>query len=73
MNEGGFINVTKTGEGIYYTEYTVILNIFKSAYFHIFGELFLEENINDPSTCQSTLGDGSHNKTYNIAQAVVYF
>ena len=60
MDEGGFINVTRSGEGIYYAEWNVIVNIFKSAYFHIFGELFLENNEFDQSKCQSTLGYGSH-------------
>jgi len=66
MNEGGFINVTRTEEGIYYKEWNVILNIFKSAYFHIFGELFIEDNEFDLSECQSTLGYGSNreNLTY---------
>ena len=60
MNEGGHIDITQTGEKIYYADVNVILNIFKSAYFHIFGELFMDDNEYDPSQCQSTLGYGSH-------------
>ena len=63
-NEGGFINVTRTEEWIYYKEWNVVVNIFKSAYLHIFGELFIERF--DPPECQSTLGYGSNreNLTY---------
>ena len=65
MDKGGFINVTRSGEGIYYAEWNVIVNIFKSAYFHIFGELFLEDNEFDQSKCQSTLGHGSQESTFS--------
>ena len=60
MNENGTINVAKSGDTIYYNDYRVILNIFKTAYFHIFGELFIDEKLHvmDPSECQSTLGNG---------------
>ena len=60
MNENGTINVAKSGDTIYYDDYRVILNIFKTAYFHIFGELFIDEKLHvmDPSECQSTLGNG---------------
>ena len=76
MDEGGFINVTRTEEGIYYKEWNVIVNIFKSAYFHIFGELFIEDNEYDLSECQSTLGYGSHreNLTYiNLIKLFTHF
>ena len=60
MNENGTINIAKSGDTIYYGDYRVILNIFKTAYFHIFGELFIDEKLHvmDPSECQSTLGNG---------------
>ena len=45
MNENGTINVAKSGDTIYYNDYRVILNIFKTAYFHIFGELFIDEKL----------------------------
>ena len=74
MNEGGYIDITQTGEKIYYADVNVILNIFKSAYFHIFGELFMDDNEYDPSQCQTTLGYGSHEyKLNNISPTFSVF
>lgn len=60
MSNDGRINMSETGDSIYYGDYRVVLNIFKTAYFHIFGELFIDEKIHvmDPADCQSTLGNG---------------
>ena len=73
MDEEGFINITRTGEGIYYKEWNVIVNIFKSAYFHIFGELFIEDNEYDLSECQSTLGYGSHHENLTDIKSIKLF
>ena len=68
MNENGTINIAKSGDTIYYGDYRVILNIFKTAYFHIFGELFIDEKLHvmDPSECQSTLGNGDTYLVKNV-------
>ena len=52
--------MSETNKSIYYGDYRVVLNIFKTAYFHIFGELFIEEKLHvmDPADCQNTLGTG---------------
>ena len=52
--------MSETDKSIYYGDYRVVLNIFKTAYFHIFGELFIDEKLHvmDPADCQSTLGTG---------------
>ena len=52
--------MSETDKSIYYGDYRVVLNIFKTAYFHIFGELFIDEKIHElhPADCQSTLGTG---------------
>ena len=41
-------------------KHRVIINIFKSAYFHIFGELFIDEKIyqQNPAECRNSLGNG---------------
>lgn len=59
QNDDGSINVSETGNSIYYGDYRVVFNIFKTA-FHIFGELFIDEKLNDmdPSECQITLVNG---------------
>ena len=59
MRDDGGINMAESGKTIYFVDYRVVLNIFKTAYFHIFGELFIDEKIHqpDPTECQSTLGD----------------
>ena len=63
MWDDASIDLTKSGKNIYYGDYRVVLNIFKTAYFHIFGELFIDEKIHtmDPADCQSTLGFGFEN------------
>ena len=60
MRDDGGINMAESGKTIYFVDYRVVLNIFKTAYFHIFGELFIDEKIHqpDPTECQITLGDG---------------
>ena len=77
MNEGGHIDITQTGEKIYYADVNVVVNIFKSAYFHIFGEFFTDDNVNkeyDPTQCQTTLGYGSHEyKLNNISPTFSVF
>lgn len=52
--------MSETNKSIYHGDYRVVLNIFKTAYFHIFGELFIDEKLHvmDPADCQSTLGTG---------------
>ena len=53
----GSITIESTGKPIYYDDYTLITKIFKNAYFHIFGELFIDEKYDpqEPDECKQTL------------------
>ena len=51
------MTIESTGKPIYYDDYAKITRIFKNAYFHIFGELFIDEKYDpqEPDECQQTL------------------
>ena len=53
----GSVTIESTGKPIYYDDYTLITKIFKNAYFHIFGELFIDEKYDpqEPDECKQTL------------------
>ena len=53
----GSISIEQTGKSIYYDDYTLVTKIFKNAYFHIFGELFIDEKYDpqEPDQCKQTL------------------
>ena len=50
---------------MYTTDAEVLLQLFKSAYFNLFGELFYEEfdeTAHDPSACKNTLSSENGEK-----------
>ena len=53
----GSVTIESTGKPIYYDDYTLVTKIFKNAYFHIFGELFIDEKYDpqEPDECKQTL------------------
>ena len=61
---GSFQSIANTDSSIYYAQDTLIITLFKNSYFHIFGELFIDEKFDpeDPGSCRPTLsrpGPGS--------------
>ena len=53
----GSVTIESTGRPIYYDNYTLVTKIFKNAYFHIFGELFIDEKYDphEPGEYKQTL------------------